>query len=324
MPPRVSITKLQRETAIATDLLDLCTAITEDGHLDDSEVEALRAWLGENRDQPLPAIAYLTETVERILADGRVTPDEHRDLYQAIEKVLPPDLRAEVRGTRVAIEEADRERSREAKAQAKAEAAEARVRNLPIERYDFMVAGVGYDERHLIVEVFAEVGEPVELVREPGNRYSRNAVRVELVGQQIGYVPEELATEMAPLLDNKHQHRARIKKVLEGRRYPIPVVIAEIFKPEAELPPLVVPPARDEPPEGVVAIEQTPVFDTQFGSAWQNPQVGGQELGSAWQDSQAKGQEPVKPMSPLQRWLFYLILFSPFVIALGMLVWLRL
>ncbi len=233
MPPRLSITKLQRRTSIATDLLDLCQTITEDGHLDEGEIEALRLWLAENRGADLPAIAFLAETVERILADGRVTPDEHRELYRAIETVLPPDLRASVRGTRVAIEEVDKERSR----RAKVEAAEARNRNRPVEHYDFMVAGVRYEGRAQVVETWAAPDVAIQFEREPKNRYSKNAtlVKVQVADAVLGYVPETLAADLAPLLDSGHQYRARIKKVLAGGRSPVPVIVADIFRPDADL-----------------------------------------------------------------------------------------
>src|SRR4051812_47501513 len=90
---RTSITKLQGRTAAATDLIALCQSITADGHLEDQEVAALREWLDEHRGADLPAVAFLLETVERILADGKVTVEERRELYRAIETVLPVDVR---------------------------------------------------------------------------------------------------------------------------------------------------------------------------------------------------------------------------------------
>jgi hypothetical protein len=45
---RVSITKLQRHTAGGADLISLCQTITDDGHLADEEVMALRQWVDDN------------------------------------------------------------------------------------------------------------------------------------------------------------------------------------------------------------------------------------------------------------------------------------
>lgn len=246
-PRRVSLTKLQRKTAVAIDLLDLCQAITEDGHLDETEIEALRGWLAENRGGGLPAIEFLSATVERILADGRVTPDEHRELYQAIEAVFPPDLRKAVRGTRVAVEQAEREREWQAKRDSKLAAVAQQVQ----ERLDFMVAGISHEGRHLVVEVHVVTrGERrVVLRREPQNPYSRNAIAIHLPnGLQIGYVPEALARDVAPILDAGYQPRARIKKVLQASRYPIPVVVADLYAP-GEPAPAEIPDLEDWVPE---------------------------------------------------------------------------
>ena len=45
-------------------------------------------------------------------------------------------------------------------------------------------------------------------------------------GAVIGYVPEEDATVMAPLLDAGHKQKAWVKKIPEGRRAPFPVIVA--------------------------------------------------------------------------------------------------
>lgn len=302
MPPRLSITKLQRRTSIATDLLDLCQAITEDGHLDEGEIEALRLWLADNRGADLPAIAFLAETVERILADGRVTPDEHRDLYRAIETVLPPDLRASVRGTRVALEDADKERSR----RAKAEAADSRERNRPLEHYDFMVAGVRYEGRSQAVETWAAPDVAIQFEREPKNRYSKNAtlVKVQVADAVLGYVPEVLAADLAPLLDSGHQYRARIKKVLGGGRSPVPVVVADIFGPDADLADAGTEAFRGRLAEILAAagVDLTEDADEEPLSAPAQPERQREAL------PPATSPEPERPVStPAERWLIYLL-----------------
>ena len=43
---------------------------------------------------------------------------------------------------------------------------------------------------------------PYELVREPGNPYDPNAIKVSLFGHfDLGYIPRQLALHLAPLLD---------------------------------------------------------------------------------------------------------------------------
>jgi hypothetical protein len=46
---------------------------------------------------------------------------------------------------------------------------------------------------------------------------------------QIGFVPEEYAVELAPLLDGGALQKATITKILEGRRGPIPVVDVDLY-----------------------------------------------------------------------------------------------
>jgi len=246
---RTSITRMQRQTAAGAELISLCQTITEDGHLADQEIAALRQWLDQNRGSDLPAVAFLSETVERILADGKVTTEEQQELYRAIETVLPPDIRVSVRGTRVAGERAAKESARlEKQAQQ-----EERARNSPVGSWDFMVAGVRHEGRPEIIQRFARPGRIAYLVRDRGNPYSRSAVEVRLPnGMQVGYVPEEHAREMAPLLDSGHKHGAHIKKILVGGRSPIPIVVASLYSAEADRPEAVseqqVPQAQHPPP----------------------------------------------------------------------------
>lgn len=236
MGPRLSITKQQRETTAATELIQLCQTVAEDGHLEEQEVLALRDWLNVNRQADLPAVGFLVETVERILDDGKVTRDEARALYQAIETVLPPDIRASVRGTRTAQEKATKEAAREAREAERQAQREAQARNRPVETLDFMVAGAAHEGRAEVISQAAKPQQPVYLVREPGNRHSRNAVAVFLeAGQHVGYIPEHLAAEVAPLLDGGHKVVAEIKKILHGRNGPIPVVIAQVFRPDSDV-----------------------------------------------------------------------------------------
>ncbi|KAI5889386.1 uncharacterized protein SCHCODRAFT_02585708 [Schizophyllum commune H4-8] len=45
-------------------------------------------------------------------------------------------------------------------------------------------------------------GEEVQLIREPNNRYDRNAIRVSnIAGSQVGHIPKNVAARLAPLLD---------------------------------------------------------------------------------------------------------------------------
>lgn len=138
---RVSITKLQRETASGAELIAICQSITEDGSVTSDEVYSLKRWLEANRDCQLPASQLLFSTVERVIADGKITSQERDDLHRAIEKVLPPDIRNVIRRARQAAQRAETARARATQqtfeTAARAQAAAARsarredVNNLP-------------------------------------------------------------------------------------------------------------------------------------------------------------------------------------------------
>lgn len=240
--PRRSLTKTQLETPAGAELLALCQSFTEDGRITPDEIAVLRDWLDRNRGSGLPSEEFLASTVERILEDGRITPEETEELYRALETVLPPDLRKDAQQKRREVEAAKRQAAKEARAAAK-EAAEAeRLRNEPIDTFDFMVAGTTREGRDQIVrELLDDDGatELVYLARDRGNRHSRHAVEVRLPdGRCIGYVPEwskdVRARDVARHLDSGARHRAWIKRVLTGGRAPIVVVVADMFAPDVQ------------------------------------------------------------------------------------------
>lgn len=235
-PPRVSMTKSQLQSAAAVDLLSLCQTVTEDGRLCKEEIIALKDWLRAHRESDLPAVGFLFETVETIIADGLVTKQERHELYEAIKKVLPPEARTQARKARTKLIAARREHVRQMKeSQREAEKRE-RERNRPLCSVDFMVAGVHFEERGEVIDRYLACGDRVYLVRDPRNQYSRNAIAVRLENRlQIGFVPEDYAVDVAPHLDRGCPHHASCKKILTGGRTPIPVVIAKIYRPDASM-----------------------------------------------------------------------------------------
>lgn len=242
---RASLTKTQRESEVGAELLSLCQAVTTDGSLSDDEVLSLREWLQEHKEEDLPAIAHLMPVVERIVADGKVTPDERRELFITVETVLPPGVRGIAKNARRTVEEKERDRLRIQRALEQQRQREERERNSPIEHWDFMVAGSRYEGRPEVIDRYARVAAPVFLVRDPGNRYSTNAAEVRTAsGHQIGFVPEEDAADLAPLLDAGHSYLAQIKKILTGGRHPIPVVIADVYRKDSTVSDLVQPQAQ--------------------------------------------------------------------------------
>ena len=216
------------------DLLDLCQTVTEDGSISGEEVGILKKWLDENRPADLPAITLLINTIEQILEDGKITPDERKVLHKAIETVLPIEIRADVISKRRASEKVERELEKEKREAEKESIREERERNSPIDQYDFMVAGVRYGNRENVIQAYVSQGDDVLFMRERDNEHSRNAILIRLPnGMDIGYVPEECAMDMAPLLDRGQKYRAFVKKILSGGQHLIPVIIANFYRPDA-------------------------------------------------------------------------------------------
>lgn len=256
--PRPSLTKKQLTTREGMDLLDLCQTVTEDGSLSEEEVGILKKWLDENRSADLPAITLLTSTIEQILEDRIITPEERKDLHKAIETVLPIEIRSDVISKRRAVEKEEREAEKKKRDAEKESIREERERNSPIDQYDFMVAGVRYEGREDVIQAYVAQGDDVLLMRERDNEHSRNAILIRLPnGMSIGYVPEECARDMASLLDRGQKYRAFVKKILSGGKYLIPVIIANFYRPDANaegiktevqgLFSIVLPPSVDKP-----------------------------------------------------------------------------
>lgn len=215
----------------AAELISLLDSITQDGHISDEEAGELRLWLTDNKGSDLPAIELLLATLEHILADGLITPEERKALYRAVERVLPTALRENVKGRRIATELVEKARQREDEATARFEKQQERIRNRPIHEMDFMVAGVAYEQRSVSVDRYVKPGTPVYLVREHLNLHDSNAIQVLVQeGYRIGYVPRYLAAFAAPLLDQGCKQIAYTKKLLPGRRYRIPVIVAGLYR----------------------------------------------------------------------------------------------
>lgn len=242
--PRRSLTETQLETPAGVELLSLCESITSDGKVTEAEVAELRGWLNRNRDSGLPSGEFLAATVERILQDGRITAEELGELHDALETVLPQDLRKEAQKTRRATQAEERRLARaRAAAEAKEQAAEELERNEPIAQYDFMVAGSDHDGRDRIVRELLDqddVSDVAYLRRDAENPHSRNAVEVRIWdGRVIGYVPEHSyqvrARDVARHLDAGARHDAGIKKILTGGRSPIVVIVADLYNANANI-----------------------------------------------------------------------------------------
>jgi len=78
------------------------------------------------------------------------------------------------------------------------------------------LAGFRYGEA---AEVWAQMkhGDPLDLVREPGNAHDANAVRVEWRGRKLGYVPRSENGALAWAMDRGEVLKARVSRLIEHR-----------------------------------------------------------------------------------------------------------
>ena len=77
------------------------------------------------------------------------------------------------------------------------------------------VAGAARHHAAALASDAAAPGRPLELRRDPANEHDPNAIMVLAAGEQVGWVPRELAAELAPRLDAGEQWSA---VVLRERR----------------------------------------------------------------------------------------------------------
>jgi hypothetical protein len=81
------------------------------------------------------------------------------------------------------------------------------------------VAGAGQHHADALASEAAAPGSPLELRRDPGNPHDANAIAVHGAhGQQVGWVPRELAAELASELDAGRPWSAVVLR--EQRRSP--------------------------------------------------------------------------------------------------------
>jgi hypothetical protein len=80
------------------------------------------------------------------------------------------------------------------------------------------VAGAGRHHAEAIASDAVAPGSPLELRRDPANEHDPNAIAVHAGDSQVGWVPRELAAELAPELDEGRPWSALVLR--EQRRSP--------------------------------------------------------------------------------------------------------
>src|SRR5438045_167361 len=125
-PHRAPLSARQQASDAGIELIELCSTITEDGRLLDSEIAALREWTERTRNVDLPARTLISEKIQRVITVGAISDTDRAELQVAIEKVLPPEARHSSKAT-PRVDDTDR--------------------NLPLESYEFLVADTRKDDR---------------------------------------------------------------------------------------------------------------------------------------------------------------------------------
>jgi hypothetical protein len=214
----VALSPAQLATEIGAELLSLCQAATADGRLEPEEIAGLRQWLDDAATAQMPPARYLRIVIDRVLADGRITPEEYAEVYRAVEAVLPFDART---AAHTAWDSA--------RAAADAPTTATVASPAPGIDISFMLAGVRGGDRPALIASRAAVGTAVTLqpTRDPAHFGTVLAVRLP-GGEQIGHVPAAAAARLIPLIEHGCDCRARISAVRSSGRALVPTVHAEI------------------------------------------------------------------------------------------------
>ena len=207
----------QQTTEACLELLAVYDTVAENGRLLPNEASALADWLAAYSEATFLPQDQLANLVRRALGVGVITDSDRVAIRNAIDRMLPPDVREVVRTGRTKGNTRGRE-------------------NVPIDSYRFVVAATREDMRTTHIARYAFEGDEVLLVRESDNPHSRSAVLVRLVtGFDVGYVPELDARSMAQHLDENLPYTASVKRIVRGGSAPIPIITADFYRADSRV-----------------------------------------------------------------------------------------
>jgi len=214
-------------TASGAELLALCQTAAVDGSLSARELKSLHAWRAQAGDSSYSASEdFVRQIVDRILTVGKVPDGELQALQTAVEPALPLELR---RRPNLRVLPSD-----EFVDAVDAEDVE-RLNNEVLASARFVVANC--HRRANVIAKHARTGDPVVLVRDTrSDSLSPHAVKVCVAnGKQIGFIPEQHAKELAPLLDQGARYTAHLTRLLPSEHAPVAVVQAYLYSSHATL-----------------------------------------------------------------------------------------
>jgi hypothetical protein len=113
----LSLTHAELCTELGRELLSLCQSVTADGRLSPDELEALKQWLRDAETASMPAAKHLRWVIAKVLADGKITPEEYREVHRAVEGALPFDAQREAMTARLTAEAEEEAAARAAQAE---------------------------------------------------------------------------------------------------------------------------------------------------------------------------------------------------------------
>jgi hypothetical protein len=111
----LSLTHAELCTELGKELLLLCRSVTADGRLSTEELAALKQWLSDAETAAMPAAQHLRGVIAKVLADGKITPEEYREVHRAVEAALPFDARREATDARLEVEASEEAAARAAR-----------------------------------------------------------------------------------------------------------------------------------------------------------------------------------------------------------------
>lgn len=103
----LSLSHAELCTRLGSELLSLCQSVTADGRLTPDELDGLRRWLSEAESAEMPAAKHLRHVIRKVLADGKITLDEYKEVHRAVEAVLPFEVRRQAMSARLEAEAAE-------------------------------------------------------------------------------------------------------------------------------------------------------------------------------------------------------------------------
>jgi hypothetical protein len=225
-----ALTRPQLATELGAELLSLCQTVTADGRLAPEEIAGLQQWLGDAAAAEMQAARFLRGVIEHVLADGRITAEEYKEVYRAVEAVLPFEARQQAHAARQHAESSALAARAPTSTVTAAVAGTAQAHPASILDLTFMVAGVRQDGRPALIEQHASAGLAVTLDLATAGSCSGEAVAVRLPGgAQIGFVPAPEARQVVPLLQLGGHYSAHIVRIRSSGRSPIPVVQARFL-----------------------------------------------------------------------------------------------